>query len=51
VLKVEGLKLDRVERRVTRGSRAIDLTSKEFALLESPVRNAGHRVTRATTAR
>jgi DNA-binding response OmpR family regulator len=31
VLTVEDLKLDRVERRVTRGSRTIDLTSKEFA--------------------
>jgi DNA-binding response OmpR family regulator len=34
VLTVEDLKLDRVERRVTRGSRTIELTSKEFALLE-----------------
>ena len=47
VLTVEDLKLDRVERRVTRGSRAIDLTSKEFALLEYLMRNAGRRVTRA----
>ena len=47
VLTVEDLKLDRVERRVTRGSRTIDLTSKEFALLEYLMRNAGRRVTRA----
>ena len=47
VLTVEDLKLDRVERRVTRGNRAIELTSKEFALLEYLMRNAGRRVTRA----
>jgi DNA-binding response OmpR family regulator len=47
VLAVEDLKLDRVERRVTRGNRAIELTSKEFALLEYLMRNAGRRVTRA----
>jgi flagellar motor switch protein FliM len=47
VLAVEDLKLDRVERRVTRGSRRIELTSKEFALLEYLMRNAGRRVTRA----
>jgi DNA-binding response OmpR family regulator len=47
VLRVEDLKLDRVERRVTRGARMIDLTSKEFALLEYLMRNAGRRVTRA----
>jgi two-component system copper resistance phosphate regulon response regulator CusR len=47
VLVVEDLKLDRVERRVTRGTRMIDLTSKEFALLEYLMRNAGRRVTRA----
>ena len=47
VLRVEDLKLDRVERRVTRGTRHIELTSKEFALLEYLMRNAGRRVTRA----
>jgi two-component system, OmpR family, copper resistance phosphate regulon response regulator CusR len=47
LLTVEDLELDRVERRVTRGSRAIDLTTKEFALLEYLMRNAGRRVTRA----
>jgi two-component system, OmpR family, copper resistance phosphate regulon response regulator CusR len=47
VLSVEDLKLDRVERRVERGGRRIDLTSKEFALLEYLMRNAGRRITRA----
>src|SRR5690349_9298884 len=47
VLVVEDLKLDRVERRVARGHRTIELTSKEFALLEYLMRNAGRRVTRA----
>jgi len=44
---VADLKLDRVERRVERGGRRIELTSKEFALLEYMMRNAGRRVTRA----
>ena len=47
VLVVEDLKLDRVQRRVTRGNKPIELTSKEFALLEYLMRNAGRRVTRA----
>src|SRR5258707_10377733 len=47
VLVVDDLKLDRVERRVERSGRRIDLTSKEFALLEYLMRNAGRRVTRA----
>ena len=47
VLTVEDLKLDRVERRVTRGNRAIELSAKEFALLEYVMRNAGRRVTRS----
>src|ERR1700757_3883523 len=34
VLVVEDLKLDRVQRRVARGNKPIELTSKEFALLE-----------------
>jgi DNA-binding response OmpR family regulator len=46
-LTVADLKLDRIERRVERGGRRIDLTSKEFALLEYMMRNAGRRVTRA----
>lgn len=47
VLQIEDLKLDRVERLVERGGRRIELTSKEFALLEYLMRNAGRRVTRA----
>ncbi len=47
VLAVEDLKLDRVERRVERAGRRIELTSKEFALLEYLMRNAGRRITRA----
>jgi two-component system copper resistance phosphate regulon response regulator CusR len=47
VLNVDDLKLDRVERRVERAGRRIDLTTKEFALLEYLMRNAGRRVTRS----
>ena len=47
VLTVADLKLDRVERRVERAGRRIELTSKEFALLEYLMRNAGRRITRA----
>jgi two-component system copper resistance phosphate regulon response regulator CusR len=47
VLTVEDLKLDRVERRVERAGKRIDLTGKEFALLEYLMRNAGRRITRA----
>ena len=45
VLTVEDLRLDRVERRVTRANRTIELTSKEFALPEYLMRNTGRRVT------
>ena len=41
------LELDRHRRRATRGKVAIPLTSKEFALLEYLMRNAGRRLTRA----
>jgi len=44
---VEDLVLDRVERSVARGGKKIDLTSKEFALLEYLMRNAGRCITRA----
>jgi len=47
VLRVSDLELDRVARRVERAGKRIDLTSKEFALLEYLMRNAGRRVTRA----
>jgi heavy metal response regulator len=47
VLKVRDLSLDRVERKVQRGGRSIELTVKEFALLEYLMRNAGRRLSRA----
>ena len=46
-LQVEDLRLDRLEHRVERGGKRIELTSKEFALLEYLMRNAGRRITRA----
>jgi DNA-binding response OmpR family regulator len=46
-LQVEDLVLDRVERSVERGGKRIDLTSKEFSLLEYLMRNAGRCITRA----
>lgn len=46
-LTVDNLKLDRVERRVERAGKRIELTPKEFALLEYLMRNAGRRITRA----
>lgn len=47
VLTVRDLRLDRVERRVERSGRRIELTAKEFALLEYLMRNSGRRLTRA----
>ena len=47
MLRVEDLELNRVEHSVRRGSRAIELTPKEYSLLEFLMRNAGHRVTRS----
>src|SRR5262249_16482051 len=47
VMIVDDLKLDRIQRNVTRGARTIALNSKEFTLLEYLMRNAGRRVTRA----
>jgi DNA-binding response OmpR family regulator len=46
-LRVLDLTLDRIERRVERAGKRIELTSKEFALLEYLMRNAGRRVTRS----
>jgi len=46
LLKVADLELNRVERTVQRSGRRIELTSKEFGLLEYLLRNAGHRLTR-----
>jgi len=46
-LQVDDLVLDRIERSVERGGKRIELTSKEFALLEYLMRNAGRCITRA----
>lgn len=47
VLRVEDLEMNRAERTVRRAGQAIELTPKEFALLEYLLRNAGRCVTRA----
>ena len=47
MLVVGDLKLDRVEHRCERAGRKIELTAKEFALLEFLMRNAGRKVTRS----
>jgi DNA-binding response OmpR family regulator len=46
-LQVDDLVLDRLEHRVERNGKPIELTSKEFSLLEYLMRNAGRRITRA----
>lgn len=46
-LRVGDLEIDRVEHKVTRAGRPIELTPKEFALLEYLTRNADRCVTRA----
>lgn len=45
-LKLADLELDLLARRVTRGGRSIELTAKEFQLLEFLIRHAGQTVTR-----
>ena len=47
VLTVADLKLNRVQRMVERGGLRIELTAKEFSLLESLMRHAGCNVTRS----
>jgi two-component system, OmpR family, copper resistance phosphate regulon response regulator CusR len=47
-LRVADLEIDLASRAVRRGGRAIDLTAKEFALLELLVRHCGEVVDRAT---
>lgn len=47
VLNIADLNLDRVRRRVERAGRSIDLTAKEFSLLEFLMLNAGRKVSRA----
>lgn len=46
ILQVDDLTLNPVTREVTRGDQRIDLTSKEYALLEYLMRNAGRVLTR-----
>ena len=50
-LKVADLELDLVSRRVARGDRLIDLTGREFDLLEYLLRHQGHLVSREMLAR
>jgi two-component system copper resistance phosphate regulon response regulator CusR len=46
VIKVEDLELDRLSQQVNRAGRRIDLTSKEYALLEYLMSNAGRVLSR-----
>jgi DNA-binding response OmpR family regulator len=50
-LKVANLEMDLVSRRVVRGDRAIDLTGREFELLEYLLRHQGNLVSREMLAR
>lgn len=50
VLKVADLELDWVTRTAHRGNREIELTPREFSLLEYFMRNVGKRITRDTIA-
>jgi DNA-binding response OmpR family regulator len=50
-LKVADLEMDLVARRVVRGDRVIDLTGREFDLLEYLLRHQGHLVSREMLAR
>ena len=50
-LKVADLEMDLVARRVVRGDRAVDLTGREFDLLEYLLRHQGHLVSREMLAR
>ena len=50
VLQVDDLILNPATREVTRGGRRIELTSKEYALLEYLMRNAGRVLTRPLIA-
>jgi DNA-binding response OmpR family regulator len=47
LLRVEDLELNRVQHSVKRANRVIELTPKEFAMLEFLMRNSAHPVTRA----
>lgn len=50
VLQVEDLILDPATREVTRGGQRVELTAKEYALLEYMMRNAGRVLTRPMIA-
>lgn len=50
-LKAADLELDVVARRVVRGERLVELTSREFELLEYLLRHQGHLVSREMLAR
>lgn len=50
VLRVAGLECDLVRRRVTRAGQRIDLTAKEFALLELLLRRQGEVLSRSLIA-
>ncbi len=49
-IRVGDLTLDVITRRVTRGGRTVDLSPREFALLEFLMRNAGRTVSRSRIA-
>ena len=49
-LKAGNLELDLLSRRVTRGGRVLDLTAREFELLEYLLRHQGHVVSREMLA-
>ncbi len=50
-LKVADLEMDLVARKVVRGDRVVDLTGREFDLLEYLLRHQGHLVSREMLAR
>lgn len=50
VLRVADLTLDPISRTVRRGERRVDLSQREYALLDVFMRHAGHVVTRAMIA-
>jgi DNA-binding response OmpR family regulator len=50
ILRLDDVSLDPATRAVTRGSRRIDLTSREYALLEYFLRNPGRVLTRPMIA-
>jgi len=50
-LKAADLEMDLVARRATRGHRTLDLTAREFELLEYLLRHQGHLVSREMLAR